>query len=470
MKRSLLLSAAICMATLLYAQDATVRKIIETGRTDNRTMQHDDFLANRTGGRLIGSHALEDAEKWVAEQFRSWGLEVMVQEAGEINVGFNRGPWFGRMLSEDGMILHFATPAYTAGTKGPEKGPVLIEPKNQQEFERMRGRLKGAWVLTNASNRGFAFNPADTAHLYREMMDAGVRGFIQRAEIPIRVLYDRAGCFGLTMETLPRVCDIYLDADQYDVIYKKALRKDDFLLEFDIRNHFTRGPVKYHNIIGILRGSKYPDEYVLLGGHLDAYDIACGAVDDGNGVSVTMEAARLLSQAGARPKRTIMFCIWTGEEFGLYGSKYFVENRTVPLESISNYFNRDGGPLVTTGVTVPEAMLKDFRQVCKPLNDINPQFPFSVDVRTEEPRERPTEAGGSDHAHFAMEGVPTISFRTSDPLGYNFDYFQIWHTERDQYYQVIPEYMEHSSIVTAVVVYGIANLNHLLSRQGLYKE
>jgi len=470
MKKRLFVVVMLCISLSMMAQDATVKKIIEIGRDDNRTMQYEDFLANRIGGRLIGSHALEDAEKWVEEQFRSWGLEVMVQEAGEINVGFNRGPWFGRMLSEEGMILHFATPAYTAGTKGPEKGRVVIEPKDSSALERMKGQLKDSWVLTSASNRGFALNPDDTAHLYRAMIDAGVKGFVQRAKVPMQIHYNRKDCFKMTMDSLPTVCDIYLDSDQYDLIYKKAERKDDFLLEFDIRNHFTRGPVKYHNIIGILRGSKYPDEYVLVGGHLDAYDVACGAVDDGNGVAVTMEAARLLQEAGAKPKRTIMFCIWTGEEYGLLGSKYFVDNRTVPMEAISNYFNRDGGPTVTTSITVPEAMYEDFCKICKGVGDINPDFPFTVNVRQGEPRPRPEKAGGSDHAHFAMEGVPTISFNLTDPKGYNFDYFQIWHTERDLYWQVIPEYIEHSSTVNAVVVYGVANLNHLLSREGLYKD
>ena len=102
---------AISFSLSLSAQDKAVKKIIEIGTTDNRTMEHDDFLANVIGGRLIGSAALTEAEAWVKEQFESWGLEVMVQEAGQINVGFNRGPWFGRMLSEDGMVLHFGTPS-----------------------------------------------------------------------------------------------------------------------------------------------------------------------------------------------------------------------------------------------------------------------------------------------------------------------------------------------------------------------
>lgn len=496
------------------AQDKVVKKIIETGTTDNRTMEHADFLANVIGGRLIGSAALTEAEAWVKEQFESWGLEVMVQEAGEINVGFNRGPWFGRMLSEDGMMLHFGTPAYTAGTRGKQAGRVLIEPKTRRDLDRMKGVLKGAWVLLDAESNGMAIDGSDkanearaeviakneeidrqnneirrwnfehrdeapremlkyetaTALFYQEMVDAGVAGFIRSAKVPLQVLYDRPNCFDITMDRLPKTCDILLDEAQFKVIREKVLRKDIFQLEFDIRNHFYRGPVKYHNVIGILRGSKYPKEYVMAGGHLDAYDIGCGAVDDGNGTSVTMEAARLLATSGAKPRRTILFCIWTGEEFGLLGSKYFVENKTVPLDRISNYFNRDGGPLMATGVSVPDAMYDDFVEVCKPLASLNPDIPFTVSRREGPPQPRPTRAGGSDHAYFAMNGVPTISFRETDPKGYDFDYREIWHTERDIFNKLIPEYMEHSAVVTAVVLYGIANLDHLLSRQGLYKE
>ncbi len=510
---ALLALIATCCSLGAFAQDKVVKKIIETGTTDNRTMEHADFLANRIGGRLIGSAALTEAEAWVKEQFESWGLEVMVQEAGQINVGFNRGPWFGRMISEDGMNLHFATPAYTAGTRGKQAGHVLIEPKSRREFDRMKGLLKGAWVLLDTESDGMAINTTPAANekraetiakneeidrqnneirrwnyehrdepkelipyeksvapFYKEMVEAGVLGFIRSAKVPLKIMYDRAGCYDITMENLPTVCDIMLDEAQFKVVREKVLRKDMFQLEFDIRNHFYRGPVKYHNIIGILRGSKYPKEYVLAGGHLDAYDGGSGAVDDGNGTTVTMEAARLLATSGAKPKRTILFCIWTGEEFGLLGSKFFVENKTVPLDKISNYINRDGGPLCATGVSVPEAMYDDYVSICKPLETINPDFPFTVSKREGQPQPRPTRAGGSDHAYFAMNGVPTISFRETDPKGYNFEYGEIWHTERDIFNKLIPEYMEHSAVVTAVVLYGIANLDHLLSRKGLYKE
>jgi len=503
---------AVSVAFGAMAQDKVVKSVLELGRTDNRTMQHADHLANVIGGRIVGSAALTEAEAWVKEQFESWGLEVMVQEAGEIPVGFNRGPWFGRMLSEDGMVLHFGTPAYTAGTRGKQMGHVLIEPHSRMEMERMKGALNGAWVLLDAESNGMAIDwtpKADslrsaiiarndeisrknmeirrwnfehrdsvrqmlpyekgTALFYKEMVDAGVLGFIRAAKVPLQVMYDRAGCYDITMETLPKVCDICLDENQFAIVRNKAERKETFFLEFEIRNHFYRGPVKYHNIIGIMKGSKYPKEYVLAGGHLDSYDTGSGAVDDGNGTSVTMEAARLLAASGAKPKRTLMFCIWTGEEFGLLGSKYFVQSKTVPMDKISNYFNRDGGPTMATSVSVPPAMYDDFVKVCKPIADYS-DVPFKVEKREGPAGPRPRNAGGSDHAYFAMNGVPTISFRETDPRGWNFDYREIWHTESDVYNKLIPEYMEHSAVVTAVVMYGLGNLDHLLSREGLYRE
>ena len=347
MKRILILVAALLAALGLNAQDKVTKTLLELGRTDNRTMVYEEYISRNIGGRLVGTHMLNHAEDWVAEQFRAMGLEVRVQEAVTIGVGFDRGPWFGRVLNEDGMVLHFGTPAYTAGTAGPQKGRAILEPKTQRDFDRIKGALKGSWVLLDtgpanglaidASAKADSTRAAQLAEgkdavvpMYRQMVDAGVLGFIRPGKLPMQVLYNRAMCFDLTMDSLPTACDIILDEHQFARIREKVADRQEVLLEFDIRNHFFPGPMKHHNIIGILKGTKYPDEYVLMGGHLDAYDIATGSTDDGQGVSVTMGAARLLTAAGAKPKRSIMFCIWTGEEYGLLGSKFFVQNNTVP--------------------------------------------------------------------------------------------------------------------------------------------
>ena len=78
--------------------DSVVAKIIQLGKTDNQTMDHLDVLCNRIGGRPIGSSAYESATIWAAMKFQEWGMEVVLDEVGELPVGFDRGPWFGRML------------------------------------------------------------------------------------------------------------------------------------------------------------------------------------------------------------------------------------------------------------------------------------------------------------------------------------------------------------------------------------
>lgn len=514
MKRFLtfLFVLALLWSIPTYSQKKVVDRIIELGTTDNQTMNHLDVFSNRFGGRLIGSDAYENAAEWAVSKFKEWGMQAEMDYSGTLPVGFNRGPWFGRLLSDNGMQLHFATPSYTSGTKGVQKGHVVIEPKSQGEFDRMKGKLKGAWVLISGKNDGWPIDISakadhyrdsiiavneeiskknnearrynyshqgeeqkemlplveEPALFYRQMKEAGILGIIQSSSNPIRALYDRKNIDNMTFETLPTIPDIKLDEHQYAIIEQMAKERQRFELEFDIRNHFKMGPVKYHNVIGIIPGTKYPDEYVMVGGHLDAFDVATGGVDCGTGIAVAMETARLIMEAGGKPKRTILICLWAGEEFGLLGSKSWVENNKDKWAKISNYFNRDGGPTLANSLSVTEAMYADMEKICEPLNDINPDFPFTLSKR--EASTRPTRAGGSDHAYFAINGVPTVSFGTADPKGYDFNYGEIWHTERDLYNMSIPEYMEHSSVVTAIVTLGIANLDHLLSRESYYKE
>jgi carboxypeptidase Q len=495
-------------------QDKVVKSIIQIGQTDNQTMNHLDVLTNRFGGRLLGSDSYENAAAWCAAQFKKWGMEVELDEAGTLPVGFNRGPWFGRLLSDNGMDLHFATPSYTSGTKGVQRGHVLIEPKTQAEFDGMKGALKGAWVLISGTNSGWPIdysakgdsirakviadneelaksnreimmenrrNPdkepkpvvplkEEPALFYKQMREAGILGIVQSSTVPIRALYDRKNIDKMTFETLPTIPDIKLDEAQYKIIEQMAKERRYFQLEFDIRNYFKMGPVKYFSVLGIIKGTKYPDEYVMMGGHLDAFDVASGAVDCGSGITPAMEAARLIMAAGGKPKRSIVVCLWAGEEFGLLGSKSWVSKNKSKQDKISNYFNRDGGPTVANSITVPEAMYDDFVKICEPLNSINPDFPFTLNKRTTPPRPRPTVAGGTDASSFSMAGIPAIGFGEADSKGYNFSYGEIWHTERDMYNKSIPEYENQTAVVTAVTVYGLANLDHLLSRTGLFLE
>jgi Zn-dependent M28 family amino/carboxypeptidase len=173
-------------------------------------------------------------------------------------------------------------------------------------------------------------------------------------------------------------------------------------------------------------------------------------------------------EAGGKPRRTILVVLWAGEEFGLLGSSSWVERHPEKLERISNMVNKDGGPEAPVALAVPAAMMEDFRPIVEVINTINPDFP--VELKERSPRAKPERAWGTDSGPFAVKGVPTIGFEEGDPKGYHFDYFEIWHTERDTYDKAIPEYNEQSAVATAVLVYGLASLDHQLDREGYYVE
>jgi hypothetical protein len=268
---------------------------------------------------------------------------------------------------------------------------------------------------------------------------------------------------------LPELPDIKLNEHQFAVVEQMVKERRDFWLEFDIRNHFRLGPIKYHSVVGMIKGTEFPDEYVIISGHLDAFDVATGGIDCGTGSGPMMEAARMIALSGAKPKRSILFIAFAAEEFGLLGAKAWVKGNPSKLPNIINLFNRDGGPLPPVSITVPQSWYDDMVKICAPIKQIREDYPFEV-ILQKEPRNRPRVPASHDGTVFAVEGVPTIGFDLVDFKGYDFNYNEIWHTERDLYTKNIPEYQEHTATATAIIALGIANLDKPLSREGVYKD
>lgn len=458
--RSLFLNFFLFIALIASGQnDPVIDKIIDLGKTDNKVMEHMDYLTNRFGGRLTGSDAYYSACVWAVNTMKSWGMMAEMQEAGEMAVGFNRGPWFGKMISPKETALDFGTPSYTSGTKGRQRGHVMLSPKSAGEFWSLRDSIKGAWILIDGVNTGWPRDRGGESELTRLIREAGALGTIQLSAYPIRLLFHKVESW----DNLPSLPDIKLIDKQYNEIKELVLKGEKVELEFDIRNYFRPGPIKYHNVIGWIPGSQYPDEYVILGGHLDGFDAATGAVDNASGATVAMEAARLIMAAGGRPKRTIMVQLWAAEEYGLLGSTAWVKQNPDKLPRISALFNRDGGTNCISGISVSKAMMSDFQQVIKPILGLNPKYPFELTERAKPLRKG--GRGGTDTFSFLQKDVPAFGFSTKGEHQYG----RTWHTTLDTYNEVIPFYQEYSSLVTSVVAYGIANLDHLLSREGNFQ-
>ncbi len=496
-----LAAAAVCFQAPAQTQeDPIVRRIIELGTTDNQVMTWNDYASNRFGGRETGTTAYTDATAWAVWQFRQWGLEAELDEVGEVPVGFNRGPWFGKMIlpGEKAPVekdLFFGTPSFTAGSKGKQRGPVVILKSDPfsingrratpEEIEKKRaavqeaiaevnsnkGTYKGAWVLISGRNNGFARDGRRNTPEYSDsqlmppltqaMVDAGALGTIQKSSTEPFSMMDG---FVASWDKLPVLPDIKLAENQYDEIKALVEKATPVQLEFDIRNWFKMGPIKYHNVVATLRGTTYPDEYVVIGGHFDCFSGATGGVDDGSGFAPGMEAIRLIKAAGAQPKCSIIFMLFAAEESGLLGSQSWLKKHPEIQPKIVMMINRDGSPSVITGASVPETWYADFQKITTPLTNLNPKWPFKLE--TAMPRAHATSPGGTDSSSFEMVGVPTLNFRTQTDYRYN----HAWHTLYDTYSELVPytEQQQHSALVTAVVAYGAANLDKPLTHEGVY--
>ena len=196
---------------------------------------------------------------------------------------------------------------------------------------------------------------------------------------------------------------------------------------------------------------------MIVGGHIDSWDGATGATDNGTGVATTLEAARILMKAGVKPKRTIRFMLWSGEEQGLLGSAAYVKAHKDLMPKISAVLVHDGGTNYLSGIGATEAMLSDFEQVFAPVKELDPNYPFEVR------KVAGLTGGGSDHASFLAANVPGFFWRQAGKARYQHTH----HTQFDTFDAAIPEYQKHSSLVVALGAYGIANLDHLLSREKL---
>jgi hypothetical protein len=177
-----------------------------------------------------------------------------------------------------------------------------------------------------------------------------------------------------------------------------------------------------------------------------------------------MEAIRLITAAGGRPKRSVVVILFAAEEIGLVGSQAWLKKRPEASSRIMMMVNRDGSPSAITGAVVPETWYADFRRITAPLTTLNPEWPFKLERGV--PRPHATSPGGTDSSSFEMMSVPTLSFRTQT----DYKYTHAWHTLYDLYSELVPytAHQQHSALVTAVTAYGAANLERTLPREGVY--
>jgi hypothetical protein len=159
------------------------------------------------------------------------------------------------------------------------------------------------------------------------------------------------------------------------------LEKLSWKASFDVGDEtVVQTMVPVYNVVGDIPGSETPDEYVIVGAHYDSVPIGTGALDNGTGVAAVMEAARLLVESGAKPKRTIRFVLFAGEESGLIGSRGYVESHPELLPKISAMYNMDLGTHYISGIQATEPLEDDMEAIFAPAKTLDPDLPFDVEL------------------------------------------------------------------------------------------
>ena len=457
----------------------TDAKILDQVKSDEKELLSNlEHLADHIGPRLTGSSKLDEASHWTADMFRKYGLSNVHLEQRTINSAWTRGTARGRIIAPAEQVLTLASAGWSPSTKGTVRGTVVgIKAEKEEDLAQYKGKLKGAIVVVGPAldfepPRNPILTPFGEMSIPIASPKAAGRPFnlatfinMWRAEIKFfaeegvaAVLFPSDKSYGLlNMFSMSRGNEYksgafplaFVTGESHHLLWR-LLDAGPVQAEVEISNSASKKPVEVYNTVAEIPGSEKPDEVVIIGGHLDSWDLGTGATDNGTGAMAVLEAARALQQLGVKPKRTIRFVLFTGEEQGLVGSRAYVEAHKAELGKISAVLVHDTGTgrVLTIGMMGNYPARETMDRVVYPLAKIGLVEPS---LRTE---------GGSDHVPFDEAGVPGF-WCVQEPV----DYAQTHHSQADTFDRVRPDDLTEGAQVLAVWAYNVAQLPGLLPRK-----
>jgi carboxypeptidase Q len=459
----------------VLGDSGSITLLIAEGTQRSHVRADLQYITDVIGPRLTGTPAMRRANEWTAAKFREYGADTVRLEPWPFGIGWQRGPLTMRLLLPHQRWLTAASWAWAPGTNGPVAGDVLyVDATTQTDFQqRFSGKLKGVWVLLGPPYPRMNPNaptPSDSARVdslrrvQRRDRTVDERAFLRgRDELLVREgiageIVDGGKDYGLmtmsgspdAIERFPRVV---VGNQTFSELHRSLAASERVRVEISVTNTFGRDTLVQWNTVAEIRGSELPNEVVLLGAHLDSWDLATGSTDNAAGSIAVLEAARLLGAlkaAGVRPRRTIRFALFTGEEQGLYGSQYYVLGHQPEMPRMQAVLVLDNGTGRIGGVALQgwNELHDMWTAMFRPLAALG-----SFTVRT-------AIKGGTDHLPFHEVGVPSFNY---DQPSRGYDYTH--HSQADVFDAAVPADVQQAAIVMAVNALQLANLDRLLPRR-----
>lgn len=461
----------------------TDKKIVEQVKADQAQLKKDlTYLTTNIGPRLTGSPQLDQASRWTEEQFKALGLANVHLESWTIANGWTRGQASGRVTSPAPHELTLATAGWSPATNGTVKGELaIIEAKKPEDLDQYKGKLAGKIVvLKSPLDLEVPESPILTPWglgtlplMHPKEMDSGDLRYNARVRTAaVKMLADEKVAalligsekmYGLlNMGSLSRDYQpsgfptAFVVREDYLELLRMADGGAPVQLELNLQPSFSGKPVEVYNTVAEIPGTEKPNEVVIIGGHLDSWDLGTGATDNGTGSMAVLAAARALQKVGVKPKRTIRFVLFTGEEQGLNGSKAYVQAHKDELVKISGVLIHDSG----TGKVETLGLMGNYN-VKETMDRV--LYPLAETAGLTEPSLR--SEGGSDHIPFDGADVPAF-WCMQDPV----DYDKTHHSQADVLDRVRWDDLTQGAEVLAVFAYNVAEWPDMLPRKEAKKQ
>jgi carboxypeptidase Q len=461
-------------------ENPVLRRMWAIGMDSSQLPRLAQTLLDSLGPRLTGSPQMDAAQNWAVATFTAWGISARKERYGTWR-GWRRGTTHIDLIAPRVRTLEGTMLAWSPGTpRGrPARAGVVVLPDvaDSAAFVRWLPQARGKFVLVSFAQP--TCRPDDSWEKWGVKADvdsmkarrtAAQREWQQRVQrtgyaggggvAAIQALSRRleaAGAAGVIASFwsqgwgVQKIFQAYTDrtpvldvaCEDYGLLFRLAQHNQAPVIEVSAESQ-ALGEVPVFNVLGEIKGSQLPDEYVMLSAHFDSWDGGSGATDNGTGSLTMLEAMRILKQVYPNPRRTILVGLWSGEEQGLNGSRAFVKDHPEIVNGLHALFNQDNGTGRVETMSAsgfPDAGASLARYLARIPADITRNIKFSFPGAP--------SGGGTDHASFVSCGAPGFGLGSG-----SWDYgTYTWHTNRDTYDKISWDDLRNNATLVAMLVY-----------------
>ena len=355
-------------------------------------------LTDEIGGRVPGTAAMQRAIAWGVAAFKVAGADSVHTEEFELPASWSEGATQLNIVSPEQFSVRAISLAWAPALAPQQRVRIIDVGQGTAEDFANAGNIAGGIVLVHSEEMR-KWDDLFAEYLKAPpIIDLAVKGkavaIAFQSTRPHDLLYRHTNAVSGEIDRLPMVLVAREDAGR---IARLLATGQKLYADLSIPNRIG-GPISAANVVAEIRGNIKPEEFVLLGAHLDSWELGTGALDNGCNAALVIDALRAIKASGLRPRRTIRFALFAGEEQGMIGSRAYVTAHRLELDRAAGVVIFDSGIGRVTGFSLGGR--KDLAEAADEL--VSPLKPWDASTLT-------TDAEwGTDNFDFMLEGVPTF--------------------------------------------------------------